>query len=436
MTAAAVRTILHVDMDAFYVGVEVRRRPELRGRAVVVGGTGNRGVIAAASYEARRYGVHSAMPSSQARRRCPQAVFLAPDFAAYSEASERVHEIFRSYTPLVEPIALDEAFLDVTGSRRLFGDGPAVAASLRARIADELALACSVGVAPTKLLAKLASEAAKPRATPSGVRPGPGVVEVPPGGELGFLHPLPVQALWGVGPATLERLRRLGVGTVGDLARIPLDVLVAALGQSAGRHLHALTTGVDDRPVEPDREAKSVGHEQTYAHDLHDRAELDRELVKLADAVAARLRHGGVGGRTLTLKVRFGSFETITRSATAPEPLDTTVGLVALGRRLLAEVDPSPGVRLLGVSASNLVVGAPRQLQLDGTVGEGVAHAEWSEATRAVDAVRERFGADAIGPASLVRDVRDEAGRTRLVPLRRGEQQWGPVVSPDVSRKP
>jgi DNA polymerase-4 len=421
------RTILHVDMDAFFVAVEVRRRPELRGKPVVVGGTGDRGVIAAASYEARRYGVHSAMPSTRARRLCPDALFLSPDFDAYSEASARVHEVFRTFTPVVEPIALDEAFLDVTGARRLFGGGDEIARALRTRIADELALACSVGVAPTKLLAKLASEAAKPRATPTGVRPGPGVVVVAPGRELAFLHPHPVQALWGVGPATLERLRRLGVTTIGDLAALPLDALTASLGSSAGRHLHALARGVDDRPVEPDREARSIGHERTYAADLHDPAQLDRELVKLADAVAARLRHTGVAGRTVTVKVRFGSFETITRSGTAASPVDTAVEVVAVGRRLLAGVDPAPGVRLLGVSVSNLVADAPRQLTLDGTGdADEPSVDEWSDASRTIDEIRDRFGADAIGPASLV--TRD-AGRTRLAPFRRGQQQWGPDVS-------
>ncbi len=399
-------------MDAFYVSVEVRRRPELAGRPVIVGGTSTRGVVAAASYEARRYGVHSAMPSTRARRLCPDAVFLSGDFAAYEAASREVHEVFRSYTPLVEGIALDEAFLDVTGALRLFGPGAAIAGSIRARISSELALSCSVGVAPTKLLAKLASEAAKPTATPAGITPGAGVVVVAPGEELAFLHPLPVQALWGVGPATLERLQRLGVHTVGDLAGVAEATLVHTLGKANGRHLHRLAKGVDPRPVEPDRPIKSVGHEQTFARDLHDPAELALEVVRMADAVAARLRHHGVAGRTVTLKVRFGTFTTITRSSTAPEPLETGPAIAAAAGALLDAVDPAPGVRLLGVSVSGLVAPPGEQLRL----GDDPS---WASATGAVDQVRERFGPSAIGPASLV-----SPEGLRLT--RRGRQQWGP----------
>ena len=409
------RTILHVDMDAFYVAVEVRRRPELAGRPVVVGGTGPRGVVAAASYEARRYGIHSAMPSMRAQRLCPAAIFLSGDFALYEETSRAVHAVFRAFTPLVEGIALDEAFLDVTGATRLFGDGAAIAAAVRQQVTDELQLTCSVGVATTKLLAKLASVAAKPKAGPEGVRPGPGVVVVEPGEELAFLHPLPVQALWGVGPATLERLRRLGVVTVGDLAGLEEAALVLALGKANGRHLHRLANGIDDRAVEPDRPVKSISHEQTFARDLDDRAELALEIVRMADAVGSRLRAQRLVGRTVTVKVRFGSFTTISRSATSHDGLDVGHAIAAVARTLLDTVDPAPGVRLLGVAVSGLTPAVGEQLSLD----DDAAGGGWSTATQAVDDVRDRFGPTAIGPASLV-------GSDGLKLTRRGRQQWGP----------
>jgi DNA polymerase-4 len=412
---ATSRTILHVDMDAFYVAVEVRRRPELAGRPVVVGGTSGRGVIAAASYEARRFGIHSAMPTAHARRLCPSAVFLAGDYAAYEEASAAVHEVFRSFTPLVEGIALDEAFLDVTGATRLFGDGETIAHAIRARIADEQSLTCSVGVATTKLLAKLASVAAKPQVGANGVQPGPGVVVIAPGAELAFLHPLPVGRLWGVGPATRQRLERLGVRTVGDLAAVDVATLVHGLGKANGRHLHLLANGVDDRPVEPDRPLKSVGHEQTFSRDLFDRDELEVEIVRMADAVASRLRAQALAGRTVTLKVRFGSFATITRSSTVAAPLDLGNAIAGAARRLLDDVDLAPGVRLLGVAVSGLGPPVGEQLSLTDQAVDG----DWDDATRAVDEVRHRFGPTAIGPASLV-------GQSGLKLTRRGSQQWGP----------
>ncbi len=414
------RTILHVDMDAFFVSVELRRRPELRGQPVVVGGIGPRGVVAAASYEARRYGVYSAMPGSIARRLCPTAVFLPGDHELYSSVSRQVHEIFHEATPDVEPLALDEAFLDVTGSIRLLGEGTVIGQYLRDRVLDELDLMCSVGVAPNKFLAKLASVAAKPKATSAGVAPGVGVFEVRPGHELEFLHPLAVQKLWGVGPATLERLQRLGVNTVGDLYRLGEPTLVSALGKASGRHLYALSMAVDERSVEPERAMKSIGHEETFARDLYDTTELQTEIVRLSDAVAARLRAADTGARTLTLKVRFAGFVTITRSTTLPSPVATAAAIQAAVGPLLARIDPTPGVRLLGVHASNL--GEPvEQLTLDGFSGEDdqVTASDWTEASAAIDAIRERFGNTAIGPASTV-------SNTGLRLVRRGAQQWGP----------
>jgi len=357
--------------------------------------------------------VHSAMPSVRARRLCPNAVFLAGRFDRYAEYSRRLHEILLSFTPLVEGIALDEAFLDVGGARRLLGEPEGVALELRRRIADELHLTASVGAGTSKLIAKLASEAAKPRVVGGHVEPGPGVFVVAPGQELAFLHALPVQSLWGVGPTTLRRLQRFGVRTVGDLAALPETTVVHALGDAHGRHLHALAWGRDERPVEPDRAAKSIGHEETYAHDRYEPDVLRREAVRMGEAVAARLRELGQAGRTVTVKVRFADFQTITRSRTVAEPVDTGPAVAAVACELLDQIDPTPGVRLLGVSASNLAPKEARQLSLD------EAAPLWDDATLAVDEVRQRFGADAVGPASLV-------GEGGLRMKRRGDQQWGP----------
>ena len=399
-------------MDAFFVSVELRRRPDLVGQPVVVGGTGNRGVVAAASYEARRYDVHSALPSSVARRRCPHAVFLPGDHELYSEVSVQVNEIFGRYTPLIEPLSLDEAFLDVTGATRLFGEGVEIARRIRVDVRDELELGCSVGVAPNKFLAKLASVEAKPRALPDRIDPGRGVVEVAPGGELAFLHPLPVKRLWGVGPVTLEKLERLGIRTVGDLARLDERTVVNALGSASGKHLLALSSAIDDRPVEVGRDPKSIGHEETYPHDLHDLADLERELVRLGDAVSARLRRYGAGARTLTLKVRFAGFRTVTRSTTLASSVDTGPELVAALRPLLRALDVSPGVRLLGVSTSNFAPPSQQLSLLD-------APPEASKTAGTIDEIRERFGSAAIGPASSI-------SQRGLRVVKKGAQQWGP----------
>jgi DNA polymerase-4 len=405
-------------MDAFYASVEVLADPALAGKPVIVGGTGGRGVVASASYEARAYGVHSAMPSVRARRLCPDAVFVPGRAGLYGEYSRRLHAIFTSITPLVEGIALDEAFLDVAGARRLLGEPPEIAALLRRRIHDELGLSASVGVATTKFVAKLASEAAKPTASRAGPIPGPGVYVVEPGTELTFLHPLPVSALWGVGPATRKRLDRFGIETIGDLAALPRETLVGALGTALGGHLHDLAWGRDPRPVEPDRPTKSIGHEETYPRDHHERAPLHREAVRLSDGVAARLRAAGLAGRTVTLKVRFGDFHTITRSRTLREPVASGPEIARVAQALIDEVDPSPGVRLLGVSASNLVARPGTQLTLDeGDRGER----RWGGVGEAVEEVRRRYGDAAVGPAAL---LDDERGGVRL--RRLGDQQWGP----------
>ncbi len=413
MTAG--RTILHVDMDAFYASVEQRRRPELRGKPVIVGAPGARGVVAAASYEARVFGVHSAMSSVQAQRLCPHAIFVGGDHDHYAEVSKAIMAIFGSFTPLVEALSLDEAFLDVTGSRRLHGDGPTIAAAIRQAILDQEGLTCAVGVAPSKFVAKLASEAAKPKVGRHGPEPGLGVKVVEPGEELAFLHPLPVQALWGVGPKTLEKLHRLGIDTIADLAATAEHSIVATLGAANGTHLLRLAHGIDDRDVVPDQRPKSIGHEETFARDHHRFETLHHELVRLGDSVASRLRAAGVAGRTISIKVRFHDFRTITRSITLPSAVDTGPDVVRAATDLLRRVDPTPGVRLLGIHVSQLADGAARQLSLD-----DVEAPSWDDATGAIDAIRARFGASAIVPASL-------AGPEGIRVKQRGDQQWGPT---------
>ena len=421
-TESSGASILHVDMDAFFVSVELLDRPELRGRPVVVGGSGDRGVVAAASYEARAYGIRSAMPSSRARRLCPDAVFLHGRHDRYSEVSARVMAIFRDVTPLVEPLSLDEAFLDVSGAHTSAGSSLEIAGSIRERILDEQGLTCSIGIAATKFVAKLASEAAKPRASTSGPVFGTGIHLVEPEQTLAFLRPLPVESLWGVGPATLAKLHRMGVLTVADLADLPIENVVAAVGRSHGAHLHALANGHDDRAVEPSRSMKSIGHEETFALDHHDRATLERELLGFADSVAGRLRAGGLAGRTVQIKVRFGDFTTITRSVTLPGPADDARTLAEAGRRLLDQVDPSPGVRLLGLSVSGLTAETGRQLTLDEAAGPG-----WFDVADTVEEIRSRFGDAAIGAATAV-------GADGLRVKRRGSQQWGPGTAGDDER--
>jgi DNA polymerase-4 len=382
-------TVLHVDMDAFYASVELLRRPELRGRPMIVGGGGNRGVVLSATYEARAFGVHSAMPMMRARRLCPEAVILEPTFGAYAEASANIMEVFRSITPLVEPISLDEAFLDVRGAARRLGSPREIGAWIRATVEDEQGITCSVGVATTKFVAKLASARCKPD----------GLLVVPADRVVAFLHPLPVGALWGVGEKTEQTLQRLGLHTVGDLANTPLGTLQRALGPAAGAHLSALAWGRDARRVTPHEPDKSIGAEETFGVDVDDPAIVTRELLRLSERTAARLRASGQVGRTISIKIRFADFTTITRSKTLPEATDvgrtvyeTAVGLyqaLGLERARLRLV----GVRVEGIADA---AGVPTQLLL------GAKESGWREADQAVDKASRRFGSGAVRPATLV----------------------------------
>ena len=385
-------TILHVDMDAFFVAVEVRRRPELRGRLVVVGGLGPRGVVCSASYEARKYGVRSAMPSARARALCPGAVFLPPDFEAYSAASRAVMRIFRDVTPLVEPLSLDEAFLDVAGAQRLLGRPAAIAAAIRRRVCEEQRLTCSVGVAPSKFVAKLGSTRAKPD----------GMTVVPAGLVLDILHPLLVDALWGVGEKAAEHLRRLGLTTVGDLARAPVSMLRAALGEAAATHLHELSWGRDPRRVTPEHEDKSIGAELTYDTDVTDPAVIRRSLLALSDKVGARLRAAGTVGRTVSIKIRMADFRTVNRSRTTPVTTDVAREIFETSWALYSALRPAEPIRLVGVRVEGLAPAATASRQL--TLGE--PERGWREAEAAADAVAARFGRAIVGPASLLPTMR------------------------------
>ncbi|MEU1838816.1 DNA polymerase IV [Micromonospora chersina] len=393
--------ILHVDMDAFFASVEVRRRPELRGQPVVVGGIGPRGVVSSASYEARRYGVRSAMPTARARALCPHAVYLPPDFTQYSAASRAVMRIFRDVTPLVEPLSLDEAFLDVAGARRLFGAPTEIARLIRRRVAEEQELTCSVGVAPSKFVAKLGSTRAKPD----------GLLVVPAARVLEFLHPLPVAALWGVGERSAEALRRLGLRTVGDLAEAPPGLLRRAVGEASAGHLHELAWGRDPRRVSPEHVEKSIGAEVTFDTDVTDPAEIRRALLALAEKAGARLRAAGQVGRTVSLKVRLADFRTVSRSRTLGVPTDTAREMFDTAWALWTALAPGEPVRLVGVRMEGLAAAeeTPQQLTL------GAPERGWREAEAAADAAAARFGRSVIGPASLLgrRDTRRGEKPTR-----------------------
>ncbi|GAA2384451.1 DNA polymerase IV [Nonomuraea africana] len=387
--------ILHVDMDAFFASVELLDRPELRGRPVIVGSPAGRGVVLSATYEARQYGVHSAMPMSRARRMCPQAVIIPPSHGKYSEVSRGVMEIFHSITPLVEPIASDEAFLDVAGARRRLGSPADIAAGIRAEVLERFGITCSVGVASSKFVAKLASKQCKPD----------GLLVVPADRVVDFLHPLPVSALWGVGERTEQALVRLGIRSVGDLARVPLTTLQRELGHAAGTHLAALAWGRDERPVTAHVPDKSIGAEETFAADVDDPEVIRRELLRLSERVAARVRAGGHVGRTVSVKLRRADFSTITRSRTLREPTDVAQEIYATACELFAAAGlERVRLRLVGVRMENLkpAESASHQLSL------GEKETGWREAERAMDKAIRRFGPDAVVPASLVRGRLDE----------------------------
>lgn len=381
-------TVLHVDMDAFYASVELITRPGLKGLPVIIGG-GDRSVVLSATYEARRFGVHSAMPMSRARRLCPSAVVISPDHSRYSEVSRGVMEIFRSITPAVEPLSLDEAFLDISGALRRLGPPTEIARLIRHRVATEQRITCSVGVASTKFVAKLASSRCKPD----------GLLVIPAAQTVDYLHPLPVTALWGVGEKTAAQLDRLGIRTVADVAHLPEETLSRAVGHAAGHHLHELAWGRDPRTVVPEHVEKSIGAEETFGSDVDDAEVVKRELLRLSEKVARRLRAAEMVGRTVTIKVRFSDFTTITRSRTLPDPTDVAKDVhryaVTLWENLRLD---RARIRLVGVRVEGLIDAdhQSRQLVL------GQREVGWREAEQAADRAARRFGPASVAPASLL----------------------------------
>ena len=400
---AHARVVLHADMDAFYASVEQRDRPELRGRPVIVGGTSGRGVVMAASYEARPFGVHSAMPTAEARRLCPDAVFLHGDMEKYRAVGAQVRACFEEITPLVEPLSLDEAFLDVTGCQRWLGPPLAIARRLKARVREVTSLVVSVGIGPSKMIAKIASDLSKPD----------GLLEVPAARVEAFLAPLPVRRLWGVGPRTGEALERAGIATIGDLAAAPAARLQALLGPGA-EDLQRLARGEDDRPVEADRDAKSYGEENTFEHDVRDDAIVRDALIAHADAVARRLRHDGVRARTVVLKVKLarrlggGRFPLFTRQVGLSQPSDDGHELARAALALWARHRSAGAVRLVGVTATGITGAEDAQLALFAEP----ARARRAQLTAALDALADRFGEDSVR--------RGEAAAPKLT----GSGQW------------
>ena len=379
-------TILHVDMDAFYASVAELDNPQYKGKALVVG-AGVRGVVLSANYEARKFGIRAAMPVGRAKRMAPHAIFIAPEHHRYAEISERVMTIFNSFTPLVEPISLDEAFLDVTGSQKLFGDGREIAAKIRTQVEQEEGITCSVGIAQSKFIAKLASQHCKPN----------GMLEIKSDRILEFLHPLPVRALWGVGPKTAESLDRLGLHTVADIANTPRSTLVRALGDATGESLYELAWGRDYRNVIPDEPEKSIGNEETFARDIDSPEEILAEFLRIAEKATARLRERGLFAKTVTMKIKFADFTTLSRAKTLPIGIDGTHETYEIVKKLyLALNNEGARIRLVGVSLSNLLDEAPVQLEL------GARERGWRDADTAIDKAKARFGGGSVRPGRLI----------------------------------
>ncbi len=413
MAGVSARTILHVDLDAFFAAVEQRDRPELRGKPVIVGGGGpsDRGVVSTASYEARRFGVHSAMPLRTAGRLCPQGIFLPVDGRKYQAESRRVMEILRRLTPQVQPVSIDEAFLDVTASRALFGDGEAIARAIKSAVHGEVGLTISVGVAATKLVAKVASDLRKPD----------GLVVVPPGEEAAFLAPLPISRLWGVGEKTAAALAEYGVRTIGDLAALPPEALEHRLGKH-GASLVARAHGIDPDPVAGGEPAKSIGHEHTFDRDTADREVLERTLLGMADGVAGRLRSSGLRAMTITLKLRDARFVTITRQTTLENPADLTEQIFEAAVTLLRREMHGQKIRLVGVTASNFR--SREQMSMFDAAEDPRRHA----AAAALDRIRSKYGSRAVTRARLVRaHVPEPFERDPMKPAHVAEQDLGPA---------
>jgi DNA polymerase-4 len=387
-------TILHVDMDAFFASVSELDYPQYRGQPLVVG-AGARGVVLSANYEARKFGIRAAMPVARAQRMAPKAIFIPPNHERYSEVSRKVMEIFFEFTPYVEPLSLDEAFLDVTGSRRLFGDGRHIAQEIRKRVYEQEKITCSVGIANTKFIAKLASGRCKPN----------GMLEIAPDRVLTFLHPLPVSEIWGVGPKTNEELQRLGLRTVADIANTPLETLKRALGENAGVALYELAWARDYREVVPDAPEKSISAAETFSYDLEDQEEIFRELLRLTERASHRLRKRDLLCKTISLKVRFSDFSNLTRSKTVTLGINGTHEIYEIAKELfLALKINGSRIRLLGVGLENLTdqTGAVYQLEL------GEREIGWREAQSAIDRAIERFGRGSVRPARLIEEVAEE----------------------------